>query len=425
MELKLPEQIDVIDITMRDGLQNEEHYVPLEAKLYLADRLIKAGFKRLEVGSISHVAYVPQFKDVDELLLKLPKDVDVEYTVLALTPKAIERVGGLLDRGAKIDRVLTGQIATSEAYAMKNMRRTHQQLFDEAEKNVKALHDMGIKRVAGNIGTVFGCPIQGKVSIERAYEFVDRMFDIGFDEVEHSDSDGIATPRDIADYFQVILEKHQTPHGTPSISMIFAAWASPGTTQPCWLVSAPLTAPWAASAARWQTFWMVCRLRARGITTLTPAAPAWYPPKTLSLWSMAWVSIPAWIRRGSTLSAAIWKRCWAVRFTPLPARCVPVWEHNRSHRRRSFGLYGAGLETEVLSAGTPGAYMARLPVGVRCSKQLGIDFEHTSLVQGDEAVVHQAALASDDAMGKVPEVLPGDAILVEGPFWKKLVEQLF
>ena len=107
--------------------------------------------------------------------------------------------------------MLTGQIATSEAYAMKNMRRTHQQLFDEAEKNVKALHDMGIKRVAGNIGTVFGCPIQGKVSIERAYEFVDRMFDIGFDEVEHSDSDGIATPRDIADYFQVILEKHPDP----------------------------------------------------------------------------------------------------------------------------------------------------------------------------------------------------------------------
>ena len=49
--------------------------------------------------------------------------------------------------------------------------------------------------------------------------------------------------------------------------------------------------------------------------------------------------------------------------------------------------------------------MARLPVGVRCSKQLGIDFEHTSLVQGDEAVVHQADLASDDAMGKVPEVM--------------------
>ena len=46
---------------------------------------------------------------------------------------------------------------------------------------------------------------------EAPIEFVDRMFDIGFDEVEHSDSDGIATPRDIADYFQVILEKHPDP----------------------------------------------------------------------------------------------------------------------------------------------------------------------------------------------------------------------
>ena len=211
MEIKLPRAIDVIDITMRDGLQNEEHYIPLEGKLYLAEKLLAAGFRRLEVGSISHVAYVPQFKDVDELLLRLPKREDVEYTVLALTPKAVERVGGLLEKGAQIDRVLTGQIATSEAYAMKNMRRTHDQLFSEAQSNVAALHSMGVKKVAGNIGTIFGCPIQGSVPIQRAYEFVDRMFDIGFDEVEHSDSDGIATPKDILDYFTVILERYPDP----------------------------------------------------------------------------------------------------------------------------------------------------------------------------------------------------------------------
>lgn len=107
--------------------------------------------------------------------------------------------------------LLIGQIAISKAYAMKNMRRTHEQFFAEAEKNVKALHEMGIKKVAGNIGTVFGCPIQGKAPIERVYELVDRMFDIGFDEVEHSDPDGIATPKDILDYFQVILERHPHP----------------------------------------------------------------------------------------------------------------------------------------------------------------------------------------------------------------------
>ena len=211
MNIKLPSEIEIIDVTLRDGFQHEEHYIPLETKLEMAERLIDAGFKRLEVGSISHVAYVPQFKDVDELLLRLPKRTDVEYTVLALTPKAIERVGGLLDKGAKIDRVLTGQIATSEAYAMKNMRRTHERLFEEAEKNVAALHALGIRKVAGNIGTVFGCPIQGKVPVERAYAFVDRMFDIGFDEIEHSDPDGIATPKDILEYFSVVMERHPDP----------------------------------------------------------------------------------------------------------------------------------------------------------------------------------------------------------------------
>lgn len=208
MNLKLPEHINIIDITMRDGLQNEEHFVPLDAKLYMANQLIAAGLKHIEVGSISHVKYVPQFKDVDELLLALPKHEDVEYTVLALTPKAIERVEGLLERGAKIDRVLTGQIATSETYAMKNMKRTHEQLFTEAAQNVTALHEMGIKKVVGNIGTIFGCPIQGKVPIEKAYEFADRMFEIGFDEIEHSDPDGIATPVDIFNYCTTILKKY-------------------------------------------------------------------------------------------------------------------------------------------------------------------------------------------------------------------------
>lgn len=208
MQITLPEKIDVIDVTMRDGLQNEERFVPLEGKLYMAEMLIKAGVKRMEVGSISHPKYVPQFRDVDELLKALPQRDDLEYTVLALNDKAVERTVNLLQAGVKIDRVITGQIATSEAYAKKNMNRTHDELFEEAERNVKVLHDAGVKKVAGNIGTIFGCPIQGDVPIERAYEFVERMFNIGFDEVEHSDPDGKATPKDIHNYFSVIMKKY-------------------------------------------------------------------------------------------------------------------------------------------------------------------------------------------------------------------------
>lgn len=208
MSLTIPCEIKVIDVTLRDGLQSAEHYIPLDAKLYIAEKLIAAGLKHIEVGSISQIKYVPQFKDVDELLLALPQLKDVEYTVLALTPKAIERVGALLDKGAKIDRVLTGHIAVSAFYAMKIMRRTHDQLFKEAEENVKLLHNFGIKKVAGNIATIFGCPILGELNIEQAYGFVDRMFSIGFDEVEHSDTHGLATPKQIMEYFSVIMDRY-------------------------------------------------------------------------------------------------------------------------------------------------------------------------------------------------------------------------
>lgn len=205
--MHFPEHVNIIDVTLRDGLQHEEKYVPTEAKLWIANHLIEAGFKKIEIGTFSHVKYVPQFKDILELLKQLPQRDDVEYTVLALNKKACLRVAEALDQGVKIDRVLCGQLATSEAYARKNMNRTHEELFAEAEENVKFLHKIGIKKVMANIGTIFGCPVQGEVPISKAYEFVDRAFSIGFDEVEHSDPDGIADPRIVYEYFSNILEK--------------------------------------------------------------------------------------------------------------------------------------------------------------------------------------------------------------------------
>lgn len=208
MKVTIPPKVDVLDVTLRDGIQHEEVFFPTEAKLWIANKLIDAGFKRFEVGTFSHPKYVPQFMDITDVLAGLPRRDDVEYTCLALNTKACERVAQALDKGYQIDRVLCGQLATSEAYARKNMNRTHEELFDEAKKNVEFLHGLGIKKVFANVGTIFGCPIQGEVPIEKAYEFVDRCFDIGFDEIEHSDTDGIATPIKVYEYFSTVMAKY-------------------------------------------------------------------------------------------------------------------------------------------------------------------------------------------------------------------------
>ena len=50
--LPLPKRVEIGDITVRDGLQPLEHYFPAEMKVRLAEDLILAGFKDLEVTQL-------------------------------------------------------------------------------------------------------------------------------------------------------------------------------------------------------------------------------------------------------------------------------------------------------------------------------------------------------------------------------------
>lgn len=214
--MKYPERIEIGDTTLRDGLQHEEHYIALEDRAYLLELLIRSGIRRLEVASLSHPVYLPQFRDVDRFLTdylpNVPGVEDTEITVLALNAKAVQRLLKLLDAGVKVDRVLTGQIATSEAYARKNLNRSREELLAEAGENARLLHNAGIKRVCASVGTIFGCPIQGQVPLETAYEYTGRLLDMGLDEIEHADPSGTATPDRIQEYFSNVMARWPDPN---------------------------------------------------------------------------------------------------------------------------------------------------------------------------------------------------------------------
>ena len=69
MGLKYPSKVVLGDISVRDGLQHEERFIPTRAKLWLAERLILAGFKRIEVTNFGNPKGMPQFADADELMV--------------------------------------------------------------------------------------------------------------------------------------------------------------------------------------------------------------------------------------------------------------------------------------------------------------------------------------------------------------------
>ena len=93
-----PKKVVLGDITVRDGFQHEEKFIPTDAKLWVAEHLVLAGFKRLEITNYGNPIGMPQFKDADELLKRLNSSKrvghlieDVEITAVTIREKAVER----------------------------------------------------------------------------------------------------------------------------------------------------------------------------------------------------------------------------------------------------------------------------------------------------------------------------------------------
>src|SRR5215467_3329759 len=67
----LPQQVRIVEVGPRDGLQNEQKIVPTEKKAEFIKLLVAAGLKDIEVASFVHPKWVPQLADAEELIRRL------------------------------------------------------------------------------------------------------------------------------------------------------------------------------------------------------------------------------------------------------------------------------------------------------------------------------------------------------------------
>jgi len=216
MSLKYPKEVVIGDITVRDGFQHEEKLISTEAKIWVAEQLILAGVKRVELTNFGNPKGMPQFKDADEIMkgVRNSKKVghllnDVELTAVTIRERAIERTIEARKEGYGPDRILL-MVSTSEAHHKKNSGISLDEYWAMAEKYIKKAHDAGIK-VNGTVSTIWGCPITGPTDPKKALEFTQRWLDIGADDVEHADHDGSASPDRVYDYFSMILDAIPQP----------------------------------------------------------------------------------------------------------------------------------------------------------------------------------------------------------------------
>ena len=65
--------VEILEVSPRDGLQNEATILSTEDKLELVERAVRAGARRVEVTSFVNPARVPQMADADEVMQALPR----------------------------------------------------------------------------------------------------------------------------------------------------------------------------------------------------------------------------------------------------------------------------------------------------------------------------------------------------------------
>lgn len=214
--MNYPKTVTLGDITVRDGFQHEEKFIPTDAKLWLAEQLILCGFKHIEVTNFGNPAGMPQFKDAEVLMkgIRSSKKIahllkDVLLTCVTIREKAVERAIQAKKEGWGPDRILL-MVSTSEAHHKKNSGLSLDDYWKMSEKYIKMANDAGLK-VNGTVSTIWGCPIEGPTEMNKAIEFTKRWLDIGASDVEHADHDGSASPDRIYKYFSMLLDKFQKP----------------------------------------------------------------------------------------------------------------------------------------------------------------------------------------------------------------------
>lgn len=190
--MALPPSVTVCECWARDGLQSIPKVIPTAEKLEMLGRILDSGVRKLEVTSFSHPKLLPQFADCVEVMKGVSRRPGVSYVVLMPNAKGFDRLEACQGEGYGCDEIIL-MISSSEAHNLVNFRMGHDEAKREHAAIMKRARALGIKTI-GCAGTVYGCPIDGDVPMEKVLDIVGFYLEEGAETIMLGDTTGAANP---------------------------------------------------------------------------------------------------------------------------------------------------------------------------------------------------------------------------------------
>lgn len=185
--MSYPAKVKIVEVSPRDGLQNEQQIIDVTDKLQLINDLQTAGVKHIEVAGFVSPKWVPQLGDAKAVCAGLTKAEGVHHS--ALTPN-LKGLDAATEAGIEEVAVFT---AASESFNQKNINCSIAESFERFVPVMEKAQVHNIK-VRGYVSCVLGCPYEGAIDPKVVAEVTQKLHQMGCFEVSLGDTIGTGTP---------------------------------------------------------------------------------------------------------------------------------------------------------------------------------------------------------------------------------------
>jgi hydroxymethylglutaryl-CoA lyase len=194
---KLPQQVKVVEVGPRDGLQNEAIPVSAADKIHLIEKLSDAGVTYIESGSFVSPKWVPQMGTSTEVFEKLNRIKGVTYA--ALTPNLHGFEAALAVNADEV--AIFG--AASESFSQKNINCSIEESLARFAPIMEAAKKANIK-VRGYVSCTLGCPYEGDIDPEQVALVAEKLMAMGCYEISLGDTVGVGNPASVTKMIQAV-----------------------------------------------------------------------------------------------------------------------------------------------------------------------------------------------------------------------------
>lgn len=192
----MTDRIEIVEMSPRDGLQNETTLVSTANKVSLINQLSECGFCRIEATSFVSPKWVPQLGDAEDVMDQIARPNGVSFGVLTPNLKGLERAVK-----ANPDWIAVFASA-SEGFSRANLNCT----IDDSLARFRDVVSAATVPVRGYVSCVTDCPHDGPVAPQSVQRVTKALLDMGCHEIGLGDTIGAGTPDSVGAMLDAVLD---------------------------------------------------------------------------------------------------------------------------------------------------------------------------------------------------------------------------